>query len=787
MIPTTIAGAVATAVLQAGVLPGPLGELASQYGRTVVIGGAVAVLGAIVVVGRFVTQRASRTVRRGANSARDRVAERRSEDIDLADVDDGRFDQAVDILEANGEETTRSNIRKQIRALNQLEEMDEDDVNIGILQNDEEKEVADKRIIAPNIIDESADHIMRNGKYARIFTLSGFPEKVAVGWLTGLFTTNGNVRVSYQIEPRDTSSVLGKLQSQLTRVRVSLAKKYEKNRTDTHKQERDKSVINDLIEGIIQGSTKLFDYAIYIEVTADSKEELDATSRDVIQMFAERSAELIPVVKRQTEMMEAMAPVASDPLKNTQLMQEMSVGTSFPFVEPAITDPNGAMLGFDDTGMPIMLDPFAMNGYDVAISGMKGSGKTVFSLLMDYRDRLNNPELESIFLDPLGDNYIHYVESLGGQVIKFGGDNVINPLEIREANDHVEDPYKDKMRSLMGMIRAQFDAKNQNLSSTSDGIMQRVFHLTYLSCGISPNPETHHRDAPPMQATLDIIKEIANGNDPGEYVQPPEDIDDYDEIDERIEMVSTRLRKVDEGAAHDLLLGLEDFNKDGVNGNLNGETNIELDNDIVVFDMSMFADTKQAPLMLHVMLEWLYQRSQDSNRRTRVTIDEAHYLLKREEPKDLLNLFSRHGRHFNTGLTLISQTVDEFVKDEKSKEIYDQINIKAVFHLEHLAEESEEYLRLSPNEKEYIMSAATGQDSNYSECLLSVSGYGRRRVEVRLGDYEKHVLFDDLSPWDYLVEHDDLSPADIQYLDEQDMLSEYRHQISDDVLTRAGV
>ena len=775
------------ALLQLEGVPAPIPGLAEQYGSAAVVGGGVAVLGAVLVLGYLVVKAVVPKVQQGAGSASERLSERRSGEIDLTDVDEDRFDQAVNILKANGENPTKENIRKQILALQGLEEMDEDDVNIGILQNADEQKVADRKIIAPTRIDEEATYIKRNGKYARILTLSGFPEKVAVGWLTGLFTTNANVRVSYHIEPRDTSTILGKLQAQLTRVRVILAKKYEKNRTDTHKEERDKSVINDLIEGIIQGSTKLFDYAIYVEVTADTKEELDATSRDVIQLFAQRNSELIPIEKRQVEMMQAMAPVAADPLKNTQLMQEMSVGTSFPFIEPAITDPDGILLGFDDTGMPIMLDPFSMNGYNVTISGMIGSGKTIFSLLMDWRDRLIHPETESIFLDPLGDNYVSYVEGLGGQVIKFGGDYVINPLELRKADDHVEDPYRDKMRSLMGMMRTHFSSKDQHLSSERDGMLQRVFHLAYLSRGITPDPETHDRAAPPIQTVLDILKQLSDGNDPADFVKPPEDIPDRDDIQQRIEMISARLRAEDDTAAHALLLGLEDFDKSGVNANLNGETNVELDNDVVAFDMSMFADTKQAPLMMHVMMEWLYQRSQSSARRTRITIDEAHYLLNQDEAKDLINLFFRHSRHFNTGLTLISQTVDEFVNDEKSKEIYDQCNIKAVFHLEHLSDESENYLKLSPNEKEYVMSAATGQDSNYSECLLSVSGYGRRRVEVRLGDYEKHVLFDDLSPWDYLVDHGDLTPSDVQFLAEEGQLEKYEQSIPAEVLAQAGV
>lgn len=61
-----------------------------------------------------------------------------------------------------------------------------------------------------------------------------------------------------------------------------------------------------------------------------------------------------------------------------------------------------------------------------------------------------------------------------------------------------------------------------------------------------------------------------------------------------------------------------------------------------------------------------------------------------------------------------------------------------------------DYLDLTHAERSFIKQAQPGENSPYSECLLSVSGYGRKRLSVHTGEYEHHVLDDDLDPWRFL-------------------------------------
>jgi hypothetical protein len=100
----------------------------------------------------------------------------------------------------------------------------------------------------------------------------------------------------------------------------------------------------------------------------------------------------------------------------------------------------------------------------------------------------------------------------------------------------------------------------------------------------------------------------------------------------------------------------------------------------------------------------------------------------------------------------MSQTSHEFVRTPERREVYENCDVKCLFYAESVSEQTQQYYGLSSDEIRFIQSAARGQDSDYSECLLATSVHGRRRLEVRSGPFEHHVLDDTLDPWEWLAE-----------------------------------
>ena len=692
----------------------------------------------------------------GSSTPGDGTSDRTNPDnVDLEEIDDETFDRAVSILEQEGRETSRANIRKQVARLIDFETADPDEFRLGLIQDADSQAQLDQASVAPpSIVPEDPTTLYRNGEFVRILTPASAPESVFGGWLINLTTTNLDVRVSYHHSPRDPTTIRGALQDRLTELQIALSRKEEKGATDYHEDLNRREELDRLLQRLTEGTTRLYDISIYIEVAGSTRDELEETARKVQQLVADRDVELIPLEFRQLESQDAIAPVVSDPIQNTDLMEHDAAATLFGFVEPAIAHEDGVLYGFDETGNPVIVDRYSLSGFSKVITGKIGSGKTFAAKLSLWRRLLIDPEFTAIAFDPTGDDFVDFFKTLGGDVVTFGGDVTINPLEIHRGVGDAQDPYRDKLRSLTGMVRTFYDQSGDSLSAERAGLIQQIFHLAYLMYGITSEPRTHERENPTMEDVLDILKALADGEDPLEFVTYQGDATDLsreerDELDDRVDEVTSRLQSKDDSnlksKANSLLRSLEAFQPGGVAANLSGKTTVDLEDErLIVFDMSAFQDTNQAPLLQHVMLDWSYQRARENSRRMEVIFEEVHYLLSQKSARSLIGLFTRHSRHFNAGLTLISQTAEEFMQEtddvHSPRAIYDQCDIKQLFYQESISDEVIDYYDLSPADVEAIQSFARGQESGFSECLLSVTGIARRHLEIHASELTVDLL-----------------------------------------------
>lgn len=135
-------------------------------------------------------------------------------------------------------------------------------------------------------------------------------------------------------------------------------------------------------------------------------------------------------------------------------------------------------------------------------------------------------------------------------------------------------------------------------------------------------------------------------------------------------------------------------------------------------------------------------------------MDEAHYMLRQEQALKMLNLFARHSRHYHTGLTLISQTVDEFMNSELAKEMYDQCDVRILMRHEDLGKEATNALDLTQRDRRFVLQAQAGNNASYSECLLYATNGGKMRLNIKSNDFEHHVVEEDNDAWAYAYAND---------------------------------
>ncbi|UIO99750.1 DUF87 domain-containing protein [Halobaculum sp. CBA1158] len=679
------------------------------------------------------------------------------DDDDFEDLDQALLDEAARRLDRRGEEVTGANLWEVIEEIRSEAASEKPS---RAVRSPETQGDAQRVAVAPDKVEEHESHIVRRGengeeKYVRQLIVSSFPSRVSYGWLDQLFAGDTNIRISYHTWPRDPDSMLRKLNIRNTRLRGQIRDKREKGNINTTEEEQQLEEIERLREQVTRGNTSLFDFALYIEVIADDEEDLDERTARVRQVFAQSNARVTPLYDRQLDGQASVAPLGRDKVRNTQVMDTNALGTTFPFIEPSVVQPSGVLLGFHDvTGTPVVVDRFDLSGHNMLISGKIGSGKSYLAKLAVWRRLQMDPDTDVLIIDPVG-GMSDLVDAIGGQRVQVGGSSVINPLELQdsdvdEADEELDlNPYEQKIRSVMGLFHTHFEGRRE-LTKEEEGILRRAVRLAYLRHGITPDVSTHHNDSPTVQTVLDVLRAFADGNSPSEFMDVPPEHEPFIESIEMAEGSEAGQKVADH--AHNVLLGLEDFQEGGQNQNLNGESNVQLHDRVVQFDLSQARTQGGTPLMMHVVLDWLFQRARANDGKTLVVIDEAHYMLGQEEPLRMLELFARHSRHYDSGMTLISQTVDEFMKNESAKAIYDQCDIRALMRHENIGDEALEALDLTDRERRYVIQAQAGNSANYSQSLLYVTDVGKIRLKVLSNGYEHSVIETAENPWAYLYD-----------------------------------
>lgn len=746
-----------------------LGSVADMYGVYPVLGGAIGVIVLVLLTvgggGRVLKRIQGASRRKLAGNIRSEVSDASSTDEvveTVKDEDEEILNEATKRLEYDDKKVTGENIKSVLEEIEQEQEnVDDGNIQTGILNDEEDRTPVARMSVGPNKVEEEEDHItIRNDSnekiYSRTLIVSSYPDRVNYGWLdklfsSGLETKGADVRTIYHIWPRDTSTMMQKLNTQATRLTSTIRQKQKEGKINTIEEEQKRSKINKLRSRLSKGSTNIYDFALYVQVTAKNKEALNDGTEEVKQLFAQSNARLSPLIDRQKDAFRTGAPLGQDRIRKTQIMDKRSLGTTFPFIEPTRVQATGVLLGFHHTtSSPVIVDRFELSGHNALISGKIGSGKSYLAKLMMWRRLMMDPETELMIVDPVG-GFGDMVEAIGGQVIEIDSGTIINPLEIKEAKEQSgsvdEDPFDMKIRSVMGMFKTHFSG-DRTLTKGEEGVLRRAVKFAYLEKGITKNPRTHSNESPIIDDVIDILTKISQGKRPKDFLDIDEDMMKYvgivTEADESEEVTeaSKENEKREAGFAHQVVLGLEEFRQGGQRSNLNGQTNIDLDARVVQFNLENVVDANNAGLIMHIVLDYLFQRTKSSLGRSLITIDEAHYMLDEEGPTKVLNTFVRHSRHYKSGVTLISQTVDEFM-EEKAKEIYDQCDIRLLMRHEDLGEEAMDALDLEEPERDFVLSAQAGNTSDHSEALLITTDNGKRRLRVYSNTFEHHVVDSD--------------------------------------------
>jgi hypothetical protein len=335
----------------------------------------------------------------------------------------------------------------------------------------------------------------------------------------------------------------------------------------------------------------------------------------------------------------------------------------FPFVDESVAEPEGVLVGLllDDAG-PVFVDRWRHASHSWGIFGTTGAGKSFAAALIAMRSRWRDPDLDLVILDPLGE-FAGLADLLDGELLRLGpGSSArLNPLDPATMGGE----RSEKAGRIGSLLRALFPSLRDEEVARLDRALHRLYG-----------------EGPEVPTFTDLLHAVEQ-----EPVQ-----------------------------AGRLATLLEVFTT-GSLAYLNGPTTVALDRDPLVLTFEGIPEDHRA-FHLSYVLDTLLGRLRARGRRHLIVVDEAHFLLHHPSTAEFLDRVVRQVRHYDTGLILLSQHPEDFLRDAVGRSILGNLSATLLLRLTSVSPAAREAFGLTSAEVEWLPRARLPREAGYSEGLF---------------------------------------------------------------------
>jgi hypothetical protein len=316
--------------------------------------------------------------------------------------------------------------------------------------------------------------VLENGKFERTFTVYQLPGTLLPGFVSEIYGLCERVLVCIKpLPPEVASSRMGKY---LRLLKSILLADQSKGRIAKDEVKLKHAMADATYQGLITGSTRLFEIKVNLTIQADNAEELKDKTKKLKDTLQARFIRLDCPAYFQSEL--ALGVVGKKLVVDTA-----TASTFFPFVSAdLIESPGGVFLGINQlTGAPVVLDPHLRMNQNIIIMGKSGAGKSFTSKILLTRLLQKHPNLAYYIVDP---------ENEYGEVGRLSGADVLDittekqlgldPIQIFNDNKDtaagiladlagVEDNRNyQELRSVMGASRDLLEVYQNSPSTLKD-------------------------------------------------------------------------------------------------------------------------------------------------------------------------------------------------------------------------------------------------------------------------------------------------------------------------------
>ncbi len=524
-------------------------------------------------------------------------------------------------------------------------------------------------IIAPIDVEVDFNTLQMGDYYSRTFFISGYPRFVGPNWLSPIINFEHSLRISTFYYPVDSKIILEKLKKKIGEMEATLYSQMEDRKVVDPSLKVALSDAQQLQDSIAEGTEKFFHFAMYVTIYAPSKDLLEKYSRNVTSTLAAMNVTAKPATLQQEPAFISTQPLGLDKLYITRNMDTTSLATTFPFVTSELTMDHGIMYGINMHNKSLVIfDRFELENANAVVFAKSGAGKSYFVKLEAVRSLMLGTHI--IIVDPERE-YEDLSKAVNGAYISFSQDkgHKMNPFELSGVSEDGDDELRMKLLALQGFFKVMFEG----LTNVETSILDRALILTYREKGITFDPATQKRPAPLLEDLYKVLKGMA------------------------------------ETEAHDLSKRMEKYIMGSAAGVFNEASNFEINNPFTVFSVRDLQEELK-PLSMYLMLDFIWTKIRKDQRRRQLIVDEAWYMMQREDSAKFMYSLAKRARKYYLGLTTITQDVADFMNNDMGRAIISNSSIQILMKQSPSAvEKLQQVFNLSDGERNFLLNCDRGQ------------------------------------------------------------------------------
>lgn len=489
--------------------------------------------------------------------------------------------------------------------------------------------------ICPNAVNFNTSSFTVDDNYNYVIAISELPEYIANGFLNSLYKTNVDCDISIHIQPMPISRVLRKINRELNIIETQIYQRAKEGvREDVTLLERRRDLQQQQLALQHESSLKV---SIYIKVKADSFKNLKKDVETIYIILKKGRIKYRNTSLLTKQAYQSVSPLNSDVLGSRfkNIIGSPGAAKIFPFIDRSFISFNGkpVLWGYDlSSGDMIYFDIFSSNfsNYNLHCASPSGSGKTfLFDMLAARYFAVGD---KVTIISPVKDDYKRMCESYSGEYIRIGvgEEKKINICALPKYSKLPKGYTGEKiLNEHIEKLINYIEILAKGLTVEEQGILNHKIKRAYFSLGINEDEKTHRRAEKEMPIFYDIYsKAIKNSK--------------------RLSNLKDRLRPFVEIGTKESMF--------------NGHTNVNLDNDLTVFDLSALNQNDKS-LGIHIINDLVWTKAFEERKRWHVFEDEMWSTLETEYSAKMSDRFARLARSLNISFATTSQNFRDYIEN----------------------------------------------------------------------------------------------------------------------------